>query len=144
LVLVYFVVLCAAALTAAPSPSRSRCLLGLSSLLVLFVVSVSAVRLRRLDGPFWGPFVYRLGVYGAVQASYFFLRHLLPIVNETRSFDSVLYQVDLALFGFEPALYLQNWASSFATEWFSFFYFSYFCLLAFHIFPILAFAHNQQ
>ena len=144
LVLAYFCILWSCAFIAEPSSSRDRCLIGLGALLVLFVAAVTSVRLRALSGPLWAPLVYRIGVYGSVQASYFFLRDLLPIVNRTRNLDATLYQVDLAIFGFEPAVVLEQWVSPFTTEWFSFFYFSYFCLLAFHIFPILALARNHR
>jgi membrane-associated phospholipid phosphatase len=144
LVLGYFLILLACAGFVAPSPSRDRCLIGFGALLVVFLAALMAVRLRALSGPLWAPLVYRIGVYGSVQASYFFLRDLLPIVNTTRNLDATLYQVDLVIFGFEPAVVLEQWVSPLTTEWFSFFYFSYFCLLAFHIFPILALARNQQ
>ncbi len=144
LVLAYFVVLLGVSLAAAPGPSRDRCLLGLSALGLYFGATVAAVRARLIRGPFWSPFAYRMGVYGSVQASYFFLRDLLPLANPTRNFDAQLYQLDLTLFGVEPAVSLQHWVTPALTEWFSFFYFSYFCLLAFHIFPILTLARNQQ
>lgn len=144
LVLGYFVVLLGVSLAAAPSPGRDRCLWGFSALLVCLIASVVAVRTRRIRGPFWAPFTYRLGVYGSVQASYFLLRDLLVLANPTRNFDPQLYQLDLVLFGFEPAISLAAWVTPALTEWFSFFYFSYFCLLAFHIFPILTLARNQQ
>lgn len=144
LVLGYFVVLCGVSLASAPSPSRDRCLVGLSALALFFAATLIAVRTRKIRGPFWAPFTYRLGVYGSVQASYFLLRDLLVMVNPTRTLDSQLYQLDLALFGFEPAISMAPWVTPALTEWFSFFYFSYFCLLAFHIFPILTLARNQQ
>lgn len=144
LVLVYFVVLLTCALMAEPSGGRTRCIVGLGTLGLGFSIAVTLVRLSWVTGPVSAPLLYRIGVYGSVQASYFFLRDLLPIINETRTLDSVFYQLDLALFGFEPTLHLETWISPLTTEWFSFFYFSYFCLLAFHIFPILALARNQQ
>ena len=144
LVLVYFCVLLGCAFAAEPDPRRDRCLFGLGALAVLFFCGVVATRLRWIRGPVKAPLVYRIAVYGSVQASYFLLRDLLPIVNPTRSLDASLYALDMALFGFEPALSMQGWITPFATEWFSFFYFSYFCLLAFHIFPVLGSARNHQ
>lgn len=144
LVLIYFCVLCGLSLTADAGPIRNRCVLGLGGLFVFFLATVALVRAKAIQGPFSAPFMYRLGVYGSVQASYFFLRELLPLVNPTRTTDAFLYQLDLSLFGFEPAVRLAPLVSGAATEWFSFFYFSYFCLLAFHIFPVLALARNRQ
>lgn len=144
LVLVYFCVLCGLSLNADPGSIRNRCLLGLGALFLFFLATLTAVRVKAIQGPFSAPFVYRLGVYGSVQASYFFLRDLLPLVNPTRTTDALLYRLDLSLFGIEPAVNLAAWVSPGVTEWFSFFYFSYFCLLAFHIFPMLALARNRQ
>ena len=144
LVFIYFVVLCVLSLTAPPGQGRDVCVVGMHGLMLCFLVVVTAVRTKAIRGTFWAPMAYRLGVYGSVQASYFFLRDLLPLVNPTRNFDAPLYRLDLALFGFEPAVYFASWVSPGMTEWFSFFYFSYFCLLGFHIFPVLALARNQQ
>lgn len=144
LVLGYFVALCGVSLACPPGPARNRCLLVFGALTVCFMVTLVLVRTRTLRAPFWTALAYRLGVYGSVQASYFLLRDLLPMVNPTRAFDAELHQLDLALFGFEPALSFAALATPALTEWFSFFYFSYFCLLAFHIFPVLTLAKNQQ
>ena len=144
LVLVYFCVLWCCAFAAEPDARRDRCLLGIGVLGALFVGGVVAIRLRWVTGSLAAPLTYRISVYGSVQTSYFLLRDLLPIVNPTRTLDSSLYALDVALFGFEPAVPMEAWISPLATEWFSFFYFSYFCLLAFHIFPILGTARNAQ
>src|SRR5688572_11931562 len=93
LVLAYFVILCGLSFAAAPGPNRDRCLFGLSTLCVFFGITLAAVRLRAIRGPFWAAFAYRMGVYGSVQASYFLLRDLLPLVNPTRNFDPELYRL---------------------------------------------------
>jgi hypothetical protein len=106
-------------------------------------VCVLAVRLRVVAGPFAAAFWYRIGVAGTVMASYFLLKGLLPIVN-TETVDQTLYELDLALFGFEPAMALEAWVTPVTTEWFSFFYFSYFLLLSLHIWPVLILCRQQQ
>jgi membrane-associated phospholipid phosphatase len=67
----------------------------------------------------------------------------LPVVNPN-SLDLELYQLDLTLFGFEPALYMDRLVGPITTEWFAFFYFSYFMILAAHLFPILFFGKDKK
>ena len=65
-----------------------------------------------------------------------FGRTWTPIAKEisatefTTTLDNGLYQLDLALFGFEPAIAMDAIVTPFTTEWFAFFYFGYFFLLA--------------
>ena len=80
--------------------------------------------------------VYRIGIYGTVQQTYFFFKHLLPVVNPG-TLDHQLYALDQLLFGFEPAVWLDQFVTPLTTEWFAFFYFCYFFLLAAHVLPIL-------
>jgi hypothetical protein len=87
--------------------------------------------------------LYRFAIYGTVQLSYFFLAALLPLVNTT-TLDVGLYKLDLALFGFEPALVMDSIVTSATTEWFAFYYFGYFFLLAIHVIPILLFAKSTR
>lgn len=74
--------------------------------------------------------VYRLALTFAVVENYLMLRDVLPIVRPD-SVDAALYRIDLALFGVEPALWLERWNTRPVVEYFSFFYYSYFgiCLL---------------
>jgi membrane-associated phospholipid phosphatase len=67
----------------------------------------------------------------------------LPIVNAT-SLDWELYHLDLALFGFEPAMFMDRFVNPITTEWFAFFYFGYFFLLALHVIPILMFSRQRR
>src|SRR5947207_3298617 len=61
----------------------------------------------------------------ALLAVFFNLRPILPMINPV-TYDDALYQVDLAIFGFEPTLFVEKWSSPAVIEWFSFFYYSYF------------------
>jgi hypothetical protein len=143
LVLAYLVMLNAAVWRAPAGPMRTHCLLQVAALLVVFLLSVVVVRAQLLRPGFWPALLYRVGIYGTVQLSYFFFKHLLPLVNPG-SLDAKLYALDQLLFGFEPAIWLDRFVGPQTTEWFAFFYFCYFFLLAAHIFPIVFGARRQE
>jgi hypothetical protein len=143
LVLLYLLELNVAVLIARPSPWRAQSLLQVIGLLAVFLVSVTLVRGQILRSHFWSALLYRIGIYGTVQQSYFFFKHLLPVVNPG-SLDHQLYALDLKLFGFEPAVWMDQFVNPVTTEWFAFFYFCYFFLLAAHIFPIVFGARDQM
>jgi hypothetical protein len=68
---------------------------------------------------------------------------ILPLVNPG-SLDHELYQLDLSVFGIEPAVYFDRFVSPTTTEWFAFFYFGYFLLLAIHVLPILFLSRHRR
>jgi len=70
---------------------------------------------------------YRLALCFVAIQSYLMLRELLPLLRSD-SLDPTLHRIDLALFGCEPALWLQRFNTPPLVEWFSFFYFSYFLI----------------
>jgi len=125
------------------SPERSACLVRTGGLLLAFLVSIVLVRGRILKRSWVAALIYRLGIYGVVQVSYFFLKHILPLVNTT-TLDQKLYEFDLALFHFEPAMAWDRYVNPATTEWFSFFYFGYFLLMAVHVVPLLFFGRRKQ
>jgi len=143
LVLFYLLELNVAVLIAPPSPWRAQSLLQVVGLLAVFLVCVVAVRGQLLRSRFWSALCYRIGIYGTVQSSYFFFKHLLPVVNPG-SLDHQLYALDQVLFGFEPAVWMDRFVTPATTEWFAFFYFCYFFLLAAHIFPIVFGSRSQR
>ncbi len=142
LVLSYLVALNAAVLLAAPNPLKLQSLLQVGGLLVTCVVCVTLARSSTLSSRFWNALLYRIGIYGTVQTSYFFFKHVLPVVN-SGSLDHQLYALDHVLFGFEPAIWADQFVTPATTEWFAFFYFCYFFILAAHIFPIVFGTRNQ-
>lgn len=71
--------------------------------------------------------VYRITMIGAVIYNYLALRNLLPVIRPD-SLDATLLAIDKALFGVEPALWLERFNHRPIVEWFSFFYFSYFVI----------------
>jgi len=112
-------------------------------LLLTFIVSILLVRGRLLKQAWLSAIIYRLGIYGPVQVSYFFLKHVLPLVNQT-TLDQKLYALDMTLFKVEPAMAWDRFVNPTTTEWFSFFYFGYFLLMAVHVVPILFFGRRKQ
>lgn len=132
------------AVAAAPAGAiHDRCALRVGALLALCIFTLVTVRGRLLRGPFLPALVYRVGIYGVVQISYFFFRELLPLVNP-RSVDAQLHGLGMGLFGAEPALRLDAIVTPATTEWFAFFYFGYFFVLATHVLPILFLARDRR
>lgn len=82
--------------------------------------------------------LYRAGLIGALIASFLQLHLILPAASD-RVLDADLYQLDLALFGFEPAESWDRFVTPATTEWFSFFYYSYFFILCLYLLPMAAF-----
>jgi membrane-associated phospholipid phosphatase len=80
--------------------------------------------------------LYRCALLAGAQLPYFLLRDLLPAATKG-TVDGALHELDVALFGGEPVLWLDAWVTPGRTEWFAFFYFSYFFVLAIHVLPIL-------
>jgi hypothetical protein len=125
------------------SLQRSACLLRTGGLMAAFLLSILLVRGRLLKRSWVAALIYRLGIYGVVQISYFFLKHILPLVNTT-TLDQKLYELDLSLFHVEPAMAWDRFVNGATTEWFSFFYFGYFLLMAVHVVPLLFFGRRKQ
>jgi len=142
LVLAYLLELNLAVLLAPASPMRRQSLLEVLGLLAVYVVCLGLVRTGALRSNNWAALLYRIGIYGTVQQSYVFFKHLLPVVNPG-SLDHKLFALDHVLFGFEPAVWADRFVTPFTTEWFAFFYFCYFFLLAAHIFPIVFGSRDQ-
>jgi hypothetical protein len=132
------------AVLATPSSSeRSFCFARTGGLMLAFLTSVVLVRGRLLRRSWVAALIYRLGIYGSVQVSYFFLKHVLPLINKT-TLDQKLYAFDLSVFKVEPAMAWDRFVNPATTEWFSFFYFGYFLLMAAHVVPLLFFGRRKQ
>jgi hypothetical protein len=143
LVLAFTSALTVAALLAPAGPVRDHCIVRVGALFLVCIFSLVAVRGRFLPGVFFPALAYRLGVYGTVQASYFFFREFLPLVNP-RSVDAQLHALGVHLFGVEPALRLDAWVNPATSEWFAFFYFGYFFVLATHVLPIIFLGKDRR
>jgi hypothetical protein len=142
LVLAYLLELNIAVLVAPESPMRRQSFFEVLGLLLTYVICLGLVRTGALRSNNWTALLYRIGIYGTVQQSYVFFKHLLPVVNPG-SLDHELYALDQVLFGFEPAVWADQFVTPLTTEWFAFFYFCYFFLLAVHIFPIVFGSRDQ-
>lgn len=143
LVFVYLCILNVAGWMAPPHPLRTRIQLEVLALLAVLMTVLVLVRGKLLRDVWAAPILYRLAIYGTVQMSYFVFRNYLPVVNPG-SLDLALYELDLRLFGFEPAMLLDRIVTPTTTEWFSFFYFGYFFVLAVHVIPILFLVRRQR
>jgi hypothetical protein len=141
LVIGYLIVLTAAVGLSPDSPQQDRCLGHVTSMLAFCLAVLALVRGGLLRGGVVAPLLYRLGVYGTVQISYFELRELLPIVNPT-SLDAELSYIDEHILHFEPSIFMDRFVTPGVTEWFAFFYFGYFALLAVHVLPMVFFSRR--
>jgi hypothetical protein len=142
-VFIYLLVLSGAVAAAPASPERTTNLHQLVALLVWLVVTLVAVRGGILARSTFASLLYRLSLLGTTLASYFMLRSLLPIVN-TGALDAPLYRFDLAVFGFEPTLWMDQFVTPQTTEWFAFFYYSYFFLIAAYVLPMVLLCRRMK
>lgn len=143
LVLTYVIVLNIAVLRGDGGGDLGRQLAKVVGLLLCAFVGIGLARSNLFRDGWLKAGIYRVAIYGPVQLSYFFFRELLPHINP-RAYDVELRQLDLQLFGVEPALALEHVLTPTTTEWFSFFYFGYFFVLAVHVVPILFVGKNQR
>jgi hypothetical protein len=121
----------------APShPDKLPSLARVFVLLAAYALTATTVRGKVFRHPFLAPLAYRIAAMSCVNLTYFTFAELLPVVNSA-SLDHELYALDMVLFGFEPAMWLDQFVTASTTEWFSFFYYGYFFVLAAHVLPIL-------
>lgn len=132
----FLVMLSLAALTAAPHPAKARAAAAMIGLTLAATGAIAAVRSGIVTARPLAPLLYRAGVFGGVVGTYFVLRTLAPVVSP-HSLDAELWALDRALFGGEPALWVQRFVTPATTEWFAFFYLCYFPLLACYVLPIV-------
>jgi hypothetical protein len=124
----YFVAL-ATAVAFGSGPNRGMSLLRIGIDLGILWTGIAVVRGELLrPESFAASLIYRLSLFAPFLLSYFQLRDILPAVS-SRALDAEILELDLWLFGFEPALAWDRFVTPATTEWFSFFYFSYFGLL---------------
>lgn len=125
----YFLALALAVLTGT-GPGRGGSLLRIGVDVAILFTGLFVVRGELIKpASFAGSLIYRLTLFVPVLLSYFQLREILPAVS-SRSLDAQILDLDMRLFGFEPALAWDPLVNPASTEWFSFFYFSYFVILA--------------
>ncbi len=143
IVVIYLIILTTAVALSPPSVTHTNCLSHVVAMLAFCLAVLVLVRGGLLRDHFFAPFLYRLGVYGTLQISYFELRELLPLVNSS-SLDAQLSFIDERVLHFEPSLFMDRFVSPATTEWFAFFYFGYFGLLATHVIPMVFFSRRSR
>jgi hypothetical protein len=126
-----------------PGPHKDQSGPAVLGLLAAFIVLVLVFARGNLGYASWRALAYRVGHFGSIELSYFTLAELLPAANPG-TLDRQLYELDLRLFGVEPAMYFDRFVSSATTEWFSFFYYSYYFLLLSYIIPIIFFSKRAE
>lgn len=114
-----------------------------TSLLLLFFGGTQVLVRGRFLSPRAEAILYRITLISTVELSYFAFRRMLPVVNQA-SLDTALYDLDLRLFGLEPAFAIQPYITPALTEWFSFFYFGYFFLICAHVVTLVFFSRDRQ
>ena len=85
---------------------------------------------------------YRIGLFTPIVASYFEMRFVLPSLQPVLV-DLRLLQIDEAIFGITPALWLERFNTTPIIEWFAFFYYSYFSILTAMLLPSLFFGRGK-
>lgn len=127
-------------LRAPPGPSQTIALQHV--LMALSLAFFGCLIARAIPGvPYsmrWA--VYRISSVGSIVYNYVSLRDILPVVRPD-SVDAVLLSIDKAIFGVEPALWLERFNQRPIVEWFSFFYFSYFFICG--LYPIITFCFTR-
>ena len=145
LVASYMLVLLVGVLRGA-GPRREAALAYVLGDCAVFVVCMVVARSGALQGSRWrrvGDALYRIGLLGAVVGSFLQLHLILPTVSP-RILDGSIYQIDLAVFGFEPAVSWDRFVTPATTEWFSFFYYSYFFILCAYLLPMALFERRLR
>ncbi len=125
-----------------PSEARERMI---SHHVVLLLCVATGIILARSEARprFAVGVFYRLSLMSSMLVTYLLLGEALPVLNSA-ALDRELYHLDLTLFGFEPAVVMEHWATPGVTDWFSLFYVSYFALLALFVLPIVFFGKNER
>src|SRR5258706_4178128 len=81
LVVAYLLELNVAVLLAPNSAFKAQSLLQVFGLLAMNLLCLVLVRGGLVQSSVWNAALYRVGIFGTVQSSYFFFKHLLPVVN---------------------------------------------------------------
>ncbi|MBM4357229.1 MAG: phosphatase PAP2 family protein [Deltaproteobacteria bacterium] len=135
-------------------PARVRMIGNHALLLAVVLGAVVATRLGYASAPHTAPkpvlarayligTYYRLALAGSLSVTYLLLGDSLLMIS-SRVLDRPLYLLDLDLFGLEPAVLMERWATPAVTDWFAFFYMCYFVLLLFFLMPVVFFSRSTR
>jgi hypothetical protein len=125
------------------SAARDRMISHHLALLVCVAGAIVAQRSEVLPRSFAVGGMYRVALVATTFVTYLLLGEALPVLN-SRSLDRELYHLDLALFGFEPAVMMERWATPAVTDWFALFYVGYFAILGLFVLPMVFFSKNER
>ena len=112
-------------------------------LLLMVTSTVVLVRGDLLPAGWFRALIYRVVMFAGVAGSYFALKWILPGLAPAL-LDMELMAIDIALFGFTPAVWMTQWNTYEVTEWLSFFYWSYFFILGLMTLPWLFLARGKM
>ncbi len=124
------------ALSGTWTPERQRMVLRHGLLCCLVAGAVVAGRIGNGTRSWFAGIYYRIALASAVAVTYVLLGESLPLLS-SGDLDRQLYHLDLRLFGFEPAVLMERWATPGTTDWFSFFYLCYFGLIFLFLMPLV-------
>ena len=125
IMLAYLLVVEALLLTVGSGPHREPCARRIYVSGAALVIACHASR-GSVALPYWARQLgYRAVLAGVLLANYLMLRDVLPAIRPD-AVDAQLARLDLLLFHFEPAIWLERFNRPPVVEWFAFFYFSYF------------------
>ncbi len=114
-----------------------------SILFFMTATTIVLVRGRMIPAGWFRALIYRVVMFGGVAGSYFGLKWVLPGLAP-ELLDMELMQIDIAVLGFTPAVWMSKWNTYAVTEWLSFFYWSYFFILGLMTLPWLFLARGKM
>jgi membrane-associated phospholipid phosphatase len=123
----YFLIVLVVLARLPPSAARGSCVRTVGLGLAIAAAGVAAAHLVPGLPPLVRAIAYRAGLVGALGVSYVALREQLPIVRQV-AYDDVLLGLDVAIFGVEPAVWLERINQRAVVEYFAFFYFNYYTI----------------
>lgn len=116
-------------------PRRPMAIACVSVDTLVFFACMLVARSKVEKWRFAADLLYRVGLIGALIASFLQLHYILPAASD-RVVDGQIYELGMKVFGFEPAAAWDRYVTPARTEWFSFFYYSYFSILCLYLFPM--------
>lgn len=128
------------------APDSADATIARSCTFALLATALGTLLLTRGEMIGQGPgraIVYRIGMLIPMVGSYFSLKWLLPAL-QPHLLDGQLLRLDVLLFGYTPAHYLDRFVSTGTVEWFSLFYYSYFYLIGFYVLTSMMFDTGRR
>ena len=112
-------------------------------LFLMTATTIIGVRGRLIPAGWFRALIYRVVMFAGIAGSYFGLKWVLPGLAP-QLLDLELMEIDIAVLGFTPAVWMSKWNTYAVTEWLSFFYWSYFFILGLMTLPWLFLARGKM